>query len=469
MELLPYIDFKIKKPIYIQIYDYIKNEILEGKIKTDEKLPSIRLLAENLNISKTTVEAAYTQLIMEGYVESKPHRGYFTKFVEKYDVETENIGKSGVDYEVSSASVTKSIDLCAAPISIWRKSYNQVMRECPEVFTSYGEVQGSKLLRMELMNYLHRSRGVNCDVNQIIIGSGVQDLLTLLVMILGENVKKVGIEEPGFRKASKRFEDLGLKICPIEVEDSMLIKNIQKEKDLDLLYLTPSHQFPMGQVMTIAKRIEVLRWAMNNDTYIIEDDYDSELRYKGNPIPSLQGIDKSGRVIYISSISKVLTPAIRISYMVLPKTLCKLYESKRDRHSQTASSIDQIVLANIMKEGNFEKHIRRIRKIYSRKNEILILSLKKIFGDDVDIIGQETGLNILVKFNGIKRKIDKNTNWNNNNMTLTPLDYYYYSKKDIKKMKYFLLSYAGVSDEEIENSIEKLREWIKLDKKYQKL
>jgi GntR family transcriptional regulator/MocR family aminotransferase len=122
-----------------------------------------------------------------------------------------------------------------------------------------------------------------------------------------------------------------------------------------------------------------------------------------------------------------------------------------------------------MREGNFEKHIRRIRKIYSRKNEILILSLKKIFGDDVDIVGQETGLNILVKFNGIKRKIDENTNWNNNNMTLTPLDYYYYSKKDIKKTKYFLLSYAGVSDEEIENNIEKLREWIKLDKKYQKL
>lgn len=465
MDLLPYIDSKNKKPIYIQVYEYIKKEILEKRIKAKEKLPSIRALADNLNISKTTVEAAYTQLIMEGYVESKAHRGYFVKFLEDYDIESSQVNVTEqMDYVIKK-DIIRSIDINAVPRNIWKKAYNQVIRDNPEMFTSYGDVQGLYLLRAEIMKYLHRARGVNCDMSQVIIGSGVQDLLTLLVMILGENVKNVGIEDPGFRKASKRFEDLNMNIIPIDVEAG-IIESVQKQRGLDLLYLTPSHQFPMGQVMPISKRIEVLRWAEENKTYIIEDDYDSELRYKGNPIPSLQGIDQDGRVIYIGSVSKVLTPAIRISYMVIPKRLYELYEVKKERFSQTVSSIDQAVLANIMKDGQFEKHIRRIRKIYSKKNEMLIESLKKVFRDDIEIIGQETGLNILLNFKNYNMIFDKE--WKYKNMTLMPLSNYYYSNENIKQNKYFLLSYAGVDDEEIENSIKKLYESASLVKNTQK-
>lgn len=456
LEILPFLDSSKNKAIYIQLYDYIRLEILNNNIKAFEKLPSIRRLAKDMSLSKTTVETAYSQLIMEGYVESKPHRGYFVKEIENYDIaEPLDVGIKNInDHDFKKINEKKVIDLNSLPILSWRKYYSQILKNKPELLLSYGDEQGELILRQEISKYLHRSRGVNCSANQVVIGAGTQNLLFLLNLLLKDSLKIVGVEEPGFKKASRLLKDIGIGICPIEVENEQIMKSLIQNNHIDLLYLTPSHQFPIGSVMPIDTRLEVLKWAQKENCYIIEDDYDSELRYKGNPIPSLQGIDKNGKVIYMGSISKVMTPALRISYMILPKNLSLEYQKIKNRYSQSSSKIDQLALAEMMIEGEFEKHIRKIRKLYNKKNEQLIYYLKKIFKNNIKIIGEETGLHILIEVFGFSKfNLEK---WYDSELKIISIDEYYYSNVDKNLRNQYLVSYAGIEDENIEKIIYEL-------------
>ena len=361
------------KCLYEQIYEHIRKEIKEGKLLQGERLPSTRLLAENLQVARSTVELAYEQLLSEGYIESQPYRGYFVSKVEELfrleGKKEKDIGKTtlkeafstDVDY-IYDFSPTQ-IDMSRFPFSVWRKLHKNVLSDGNEKLYAQGNARGDYGLRENIARYLHASRGVNCTPEQIIVGAGNDYLLMLLEKILGPQIP-IAMENPTYKRAYQIFQSFGYPITTVDMdENGMRVEELRKI-DVRLVYVMPSHQYPTGVVMPIGRRGELLKWANEQaDRYLIEDDYDSEFRYKGKPIPSLQASDKNDRVIYIGTFSKSIAPAIRVSYMVLPMKLVETYERKCAFYSTTVSRIEQKILDEFIREGYFERHLNKMRQL----------------------------------------------------------------------------------------------------------
>lgn len=454
------LDRSSQTPIYIQLYEYIRNEIISGHIEPNTKLPSIRQLADFLNVSRTTVEVAYQQLNVEGYIVSKPKAGYFVNIIENNTFglnkinefpsnrEKKTISTSTVEYDFRNDYIDKG----SFDFRLWRKYLNKALMDNQERFLNYGSFQGEYELRKEIAKYVHQSRGVKCIPEQIFIGAGVQSLLNVLCGNLKPQYNIIGFEDPGFNQARHIFKDHEFEIIPINLErDGISIKSLWKSK-AKIVYVSPSNQFPTGSVMSINKRIQLLNWAHENNGLIIEDDYDSELRYFGRPIPSLQGLDKGANVIYLGSFSKILLPAIRISYMILPQDLCAKYMEKITKYNQTASKLEQLALALFMEEGMLEKHIRKLRKIYARKNQLLIETINRIMHKKVKVLAKETGLHVLLelKTNHSPEKIAYLAE--RVGVKVNPISNYSISSK---KSEYplVLLSYGGIPIEHIEPAV----------------
>lgn len=407
LELLPILDDNKNFPLYIQLYKYIKNEILTGNISSESKLPSIRSLAKDLKLSKNTIEAAYEQLIAEGYVKSKNRSGLYVEQIEngisnltnntinslkeKSDKNCDTI----IKYDFSSGQ----IDLPSFPYNNFRKVLGRCVDEYSNELLLYGDRKGDYGLRYEISKYIRHSRGVTCSPQQIIISSGTQQTLILLCQILSNLHKSIAFEEPSYLGAKAVFKHFNFNITPIKLEaDGINIGSLGESKS-KIAYVTPSHQYPYGMVMPIAKRLKLLHWARENDGLIIEDDYDGEFRYKGKPIPSLQGLDETGRVIYLGSFSKSLMPSMRISYLVLPEKLLNIYEHKYMIYEQPVPRLLQKSLEIFMKEGFWEKHLRKSKVLYKKKQELLISSITEYLGNNVTIIGADSGLHLLLKIN----------------------------------------------------------------------
>ena len=376
-----------KAPLYEKIYEYIKNEIVDGKISKGEKLPSTRLLAKNLSVSRSTAELAYDQLLAEGYIEAEPYRGYFVCDIEAlYQLEQRNhmqeklqAGQSwqlgwktetekkveNLTAEISlkhgaGSSKQKEIDFSPYtidtqnfPYNVWRKLHKNVLLDDREEILLSGDGQGDYELRVAIADYLHQARGVNCVAEQIIIGAGNEYLELLLAQVLGEK-KTVLMDDPTYLQAYRTFSNMGYLVKNIPAEQgSMPIEAVRRE-NADILYVMPSHQFPLGTVMPLKQRLELLKWASEKEgRYLIEDDHDSEYRYKGKPIPSLQSIDHEEKVIYLGTFSKSIAPSLRISYMVLPLHLLKKYQESCSFYSTTVSKIQQEVLREFIRGGYF--------------------------------------------------------------------------------------------------------------------
>lgn len=386
--------------LYEQIYEYIKNEIQAGKLLCDEKLPSTRSLAEYLQVSRSTVELAYEQLLSEGYIEARPYRGYYVCRLE--DLFRLHVGalpaKEQTDRKKPSYAYDFSpngIDMSAFPFATWRRITKDILSGDRNDLFSLGSPKGDRELRVTISRYLHASRGVNASPEQIIIGAGNDYLLLLLSKILPP-AQQAAMEDPTYKRAYRIFASCGYQIHTIVPDAGGMQKQSLEEKDVNLAYVMPSHQYPTGVVMPIGRRMELLRWADEaEDRYIIEDDYDSEFRYKGKPIPALQGTDRNGRVIYIGTFSKAIAPAIRISYMVLPETLLDIYEKNCYFLSSTVSRIDQMILNEFICNGHFERHLNRMRKLYKGKHDVLLTALKPLEKDFI-ISGENAGLHVLL-------------------------------------------------------------------------
>jgi GntR family transcriptional regulator/MocR family aminotransferase len=242
-------------------------------------------------------------------------------------------------------------------------------------------------------------RGGHTDARQVIVGAGVQYLLGILIELIREDYNTVAVEKPGFNKAEFIFEDYRFNIKHIEITDSGFPISQLRKSDAEVIYISPSHQYPLGTIMPVNKRMELLDWAYKKSGLIIEDDYDSLIRYGGMPIPSLQGLDKNDCVVYLGSFSKMLLPSLRISFMVIPKKLLPKYNIIKNRHTQSTSKIDQLVLANFMKEGYMVKHLRKIKRIYKKKNSLLMANFKKEFNDKIEVISSDSGLHIVCEAN----------------------------------------------------------------------
>lgn len=405
MIISPVFDKDSNKALYIQLYEYIKSEITTGLLKPDSKLPSIREASSSLNLSKTTIENAYSQLVAEGYIENSPKRGYFVCDLSDYNFEiNRETHKNTISQHVDTEYINDGVDKESFDSSTWKRLYNRVIsQETVNIYNS-GSIQGEKVLRDEIANFVNTMRGGHTIPEQVIVGAGVQYLLGILIGIIKDNYDKVAVEKPGFNKAEFIFEDYRFNINHIEITDNGFPVDKLRKSNARLIYISPSHQYPLGTIMPVNKRMELLEWADKNNGLIIEDDYDAMIRYGGMPIPCLQGLDKNDCVVYLGSFSKMLLPALRISFMVIPKKLLPKYNAIKNRHTQSTSKIDQLVLASFIKEGHMLKHLRKIKRIYKKKNTLLINSLRNTFNDKLEIINSDSGLHIVCEAKTHKQK-----------------------------------------------------------------
>ena len=450
-------------PLYQQIYSFIKTEIQEGKLKAGDKLPSSRILASNLDVSRNTIDIAYDQLLCEGYIDSYPRKGYYVNQLTYHQSFTPPLNplpkrstarqETVYDYDFSPDDV----DIAHFPHSIWRRLSKEQMNDT-DLF-SLGDHQGDSDFRMAIASYLHGSRGVNCSLDQIVVGAGVDFLLLLLTRILDKN-KSIAMENPAYQRARHIFSSNEFAIHDIPVNDTGMDLDALSTSDSSYCYVTPSHQFPLGSIMPVSNRQKLLSWATKEPgRYIIEDDHDSEFRYKGKPIPSLQGMDTQGKVIYIGTLSKAIAPAIRVGYMVLPPDLLTDYQKHCSYFACTVSRIDQALLTSFITEGYFEKHLNRMRKIYKSKHD-LVLSLLK--NKDVEIHGSNAGLYLVVYLNNKIGPDQENQiidSARTNRIKLYGLYEYYTCIPDIYRPG-FLLGFGSLTEQQLQEGIHLLCEKV---------
>ena len=347
-----------KAPLYEKIYEYIKSEITDGRIPRGERLPSTRLLAKNLAVSRSTVEMAYDQLLAEGYIQAEPCRGFFVcDIAELYRLRGSSVGETGQVHRPEKPVCLVdfspyAIDTRSFPYNVWRKISRNVLLDDSEELLMAGDGQGEYSLRSEIADYLHHARGVNCRPENIVLGAGNEYLEILLTQLLGGN-KTVLMENPGYPQAYS--------------------------------------------VMPLGRRLELLAWAAEQEErYLIEDDHDSEYRYRGKPIPSLQSVDGLGKVIYLGTFSKSIAPSLRISYMVLPQQLIERYRTVCGFYSTTVPRMQQEILREFLRDGHFERHLNKMRGIYRGRHDFLIGELKKRSWV-LSVSGDHAGLHVLVE------------------------------------------------------------------------
>ena len=444
--------------LYESLYKQIKNDILCDKLSPGEKLPSKRALAKHLNISTITVENTYLQLMAEGYIYSVAKSGYYvsnvsstkplgTKRPLRKVEETEQTPSFFVDFVNNSTSADNF------PFATWAKLMRETMSEESDKLMVRSPSTGITPLRNAIADYLFQFRGMAVDPGQIVVGAGTDYLYSLIIQLLGRS-KIYAVEDPGYQKISKIYHSNEVTCVPVPLDKNGVDMKSLEAATADVLHISPSHHFPTGIVTPISRRYELLSWASHaSDRYIIEDDYDSEFRLLGKPIPSLQSIDVAEKIIYINTFSKTLTPTIRISYMVLPKSLMERYKKELSFYSCTVSSFEQYTLAKFIERGYFEKHINRMRNYYRSQRDAIISCIKKHpHFNKVSIREENAGLHFLLSVNTkysdaqlIKRAAD-------NGIHISCLSEYFSDKS--KSVEHTLIiNYSGIERENIEKAV----------------
>ncbi|MEK4970024.1 PLP-dependent aminotransferase family protein [Cytobacillus sp. FSL R7-0696] len=447
-------------PLYEQLYDYIKGEITVGRLREGDKLPSKRKLATLLKISQNTIQTAYEQLEAEGYIEVQARRGYFIlpltdlEYIEsKMKNESSTVGVYPKEQTAIYDFHPSQIDTVHFPFDKWRKYVKQHIEPVHQSSLLLGENQGELDLRQEIAQYLYHSRGVTCKPEQIVIGAGVEVLLQQLIFLFDKNTV-YGVEDPGYHLMMKILHNYGYEVYPLLVDRQGVDIHAIKKSPIDILYTTPSHHFPYGTVLPIQRRQQLLNWAAEkNDRYIIEDDYDSEFRYNGKTIPSLQSMDRGEKVIYLGSFSKSFIPSLRISYMVLPKPLVKSYKEKLSFYHCTVSRIDQNALSGFMKDGEFEKHLNRMKKVYRRKVEIVLNVLKSF--PQLEVMGESSGLHVVLIVKNGMNESELVARAKRERLKIYPLSNYSIIRREDKEPQ-IILGFAGIREEQLKHSLKAL-------------
>lgn len=375
--------------LYMQIYEYFKNEITNGTYKANTKLPSKRNLAKEYNISLNTVDNAYSKLLEEGFIYSKERQGFFVSDVgELYVLDSKPIHitkeEENIEYDFSYSGVSEEF-----PYKIFKKISSNIF-DNKDILEKV-DYQGYLPLRTQISEYLDKSRGFKADPSQIVISSGSEYLFQIIFKLISG---KFGIEDPGYNMLSNIMDtnDINYEFIPVD-KNGMDLTKLKKSKS-DFCVITPAHQFPTGVIMNMQRRVELLN--MKKIKYVIEDDYDSEFKYSKRPVPALKSIDVNDKVIYIGSFSKSISPSFRVSFMVLPFDLVEKYNKIFKFFICPVSIMVQKMLTTFIETGEFEKHLNRMRKIYSKKRQLLIdmLSERK----DITIRGADAGLHVVLEY-----------------------------------------------------------------------
>ncbi|MEH6943129.1 PLP-dependent aminotransferase family protein [Bacillus sp. JJ722] len=458
-ELLFHIDKNSPIPRYVQVYKKIKKEIMEGKIPPNSKLPSIRNLADALNLSRNTTQLAYEQLLAEGFVRSESKRGYF---VERLPIDNYSTSSIKVNFQQTVKSPSKdmidfrlgAVDEEHFPLDRWRILSNRILKDS-SIYT-YGDHQGDPLLRESIAKYLYQSRGVNASADQIIVGSNTQQLLFLLCLLLKNQFHSIAFEEPGYQGAKEVFRQLGFDIESIPVNcDGLQLQTLEKANS-KLVYVTPSHQFPLGMIMPIHNRLALLNWAEKQDGYIIEDDYDSEFRYKQKPIPAMFSLNNNERVIYIGSFSKALLPSIRIGYLVLPNSLLKNYKKIKLLFEQSASNIHQRTLHYFIEEGAWGVHINKMRSIYKKKMIKIKEVMQQYTPPSIKLSDTTLGMHIILKIHTSKTEDELIELAAQHHIKVYKTSIYYETPNVNTGFVQLMLGFAGLTEFEIEKGLKTL-------------
>lgn len=385
--------------LYEQLYRHIKADILSGTLQGGEKLPSKRVLSAHLEVSVVTVKTAYEQLIAEGYIYGVEKRGYFVTPMERplaalpEQKAVPEVGERSWFFDFAASAT----DASYFPFTTWAKLMRRTILDQDTRLLEPTPSTGAYELRSAIAHHLHQFRGMTVSPEQIIVGAGTEVLYYLLIQLLGRE-KCYGVEDPGYGKIVRIYRANGVRVAPLPLDDMGLSATALQQSVADVVHISPSHHYPTGIVMPISRRRELLKWAAEQpERYILEDDYDSELRFTGRPIPTLYSVDEGQRVIYLNTFSKTIAPSIRISYMVLPPHLLERYRATLGFYACTVSGFEQYTLAEFIARGHFEQHLNRLRKRYHQKRDTVMDAIRTgPLGDRATITEHDAGLHFLV-------------------------------------------------------------------------
>lgn len=386
--------------LYEQLYGHIREDILRGKLATGEKLPSKRKLAAHLEISVVTVENAYDQLSAEGYIRSEEKRGYFVCAVDAPPSEPSRSSQTRTETAEEQTwfldFVTNSTAAEFFPFDTWARLMRRTILDKNTDLLASTPSTGALELRQAITAWLRAFRGMDVDAGQIILGAGTESLYGLLIKLLGRD-KVYAVEDPGYGKIARIYASDDVTVRRIGLDESGLSAEALRRSDADVVHISPSHHYPTGIVMPVGRRQELLRWAGEKEgRYILEDDYDSEFRFVGRPIPTLFSADEKERVIYLNTFSKTIAPSIRMSYMILPPHLMAEYRRRLGFYACTVSSFEQYTLAAFLDQGHYERHLSRMKTRYHKKRDAVIDAIRAGL-PRAEIMEQDAGLHFLVR------------------------------------------------------------------------
>jgi len=467
-------------PAYQRLAEAIRSGILEGRFRPGEKLPPTRIVASSLKLARNTVLEAYEQLAAEGYLSARHGSGTFvapdlpeqalrapaskqpapaaaSAAEPALSAFGERVVRGEVPAQMRRADGNSAYEFRYGtpsfdefPIDAWRTLTKRVLDYPPRELLGYGPTEGLPQLREALARYLQRSRGVRCSAEDVFIVNGSQQALDMAARVLLNDGDGVAIEEPCYPGARAVFAANGGQLLPVPCDDEGIVVAAMPDR-ATLAYVTPSHQFPTGAVMSAPRRLELLQWADANDAVIIEDDYDSEFRYEGRPLAALQGLDEHGRVLYTGTLSKVLLPALRLGYMVAPQRLQPALAGTKwltDRH---VALLYQAVLALFIEEGHFERHLRRMRKVYEQRRTAMLAAFETFFGDRALITGTESGMHVLVQIHDVADADDFIARAREHGVGIYSATSYYTTEPPPGAI--FLMGYSSVTEERIHEGI----------------
>ena len=432
------LDRRKQAPLVSQLYLVLREAILTGQLSRGQRLPSTRGLATELGISRTTVINAFDQLTAEGYLSGNVGRGTYVseelpedrlmvKFCHQPDSDSAtssnrrkrtSYSARGQQFTNSETAIPEFVEpikpfrpgipaLDEFPIDTWSRLSRRRWKTVSVQDLSYGDPAGYRPLREAIAEYVRGFRGVRCETDQIFVVSGTQQAVDIVARLAIDQGDKVLFENPGYPRARSAFIAANAKIIPVEVDRCgfHVEKAIAKAPDARLAYVTPSHQFPLGVTLSIERRMQLIDWANRNRGLIFEDDYDSEYRYAHRPIPSLQGLDRGQRTIYVGSFSKVIYPSLSIGYAIVPRCMAEGFNNAMALSSRPASTVDQMVLTDFINEGHFARHLRRMRKVHEHRRTTLVEGIKEQFADHLKIVGCDAGLHCAARL--LKSKDDR--------------------------------------------------------------
>lgn len=476
------IDATSSEPLYRQLYFAIRDAILSGRLRPGQRLPATRSFAQDLGLSRNTVVSAFDQLLAEGYIEGKTGAGTYVSTT----LPEELLNARGIDAtsrrtpikrrgpskrgtyltSISGRGSTQPRafspgipELAEFPFEDWARLLGRKWRRPPRGFLVGNDPLGFAPLREAIASYLGAARAVQCDAGQVIIVSGAQQAIDLTARVLIDPGDSVWMEEPGFQGMRGALLAAGAELAPIPIDSEGLSVSQGQEiaPEARLACVSPSHQYPLGITMTLARRLELLEWAQNSDAFILEDDYDSEYRYRGRPLAALQGLDEEGRVIYIGTMSKVMFPGLRIGYMVVPDDLVDAFRSIRVLIDSHPSSVAQAALAEFISEGFLSAHIRRMRALYSDRQATLIDIIQKELGGVLKVEAEDAGMHLLAELPADTDDAQISRNARAAGVELPPLSAFY-DKTPVRRG--FLMGYAGFGANELTRSAQTLAQII---------